>query len=763
LELDPNTIVALAGGTYSGSLGLPAGVTLWGACPEQTTISLEPSNDRFRSALTADAGTARVTNLSIDNPVGPALSARGVGTNVRVDRVSIVQATGAGIHAQSGSRVDLNDVRVAGVRPSDLDSSGVATPVHADDATVFADHVFIIMTSTGTTHGALVSGARSRLHLRDAWVGRSEVREAAVEAPIVGISFRNGGHLDARRVVIERAGDIGLAGNARSYPPELGSVLEDVVILDTRGSSSGVLDVGPTGGTGVYLEGGLLTRAERLRIDGASSSGLVVTHPSGDATLSDLVIRNVAREDATPAIQSARASRVRIHRLALDFDRGSGLHVASGSVLDLRKAWFEAGSTGDHGPLVDVKTTARFHGSELFAASSPMPAFRATGRRTRIELDDLVLAQPHASGGPHGAVEASDFASVTLRGAWLDHLPGPAVRASTNAHPTVRNTFVTDAAGADLEIGVFDLASGAEAVLESTHVEGVDGLGVAVRGSATELTVRDSTFRNVGRAYESASALNARDGRLIIRSVLIEEAHGIGVSVGKDASLDAEALVIRDMRPTVGLGTGGWGVHGRGARSVDLRHFVVTRAREYGVFMNACESVALDDGIVEDTQGSALDDALGLGVRLRNIGRQATSERLSVSGSRGFGVLVEGGMLELRDLEVVETRDSDCELPCSEEIAHGLGVLGEAQLTLESSRVARSETCGIVATEEARVSANGLLLELNSIAACGARDLVAVVSGPCTRLTDNGTDQWLDDEAIQPSRLVPRRLEEIEE
>jgi len=675
-----------------------------------------------------------------------------------VDRVSVTGATTYGVGAQSQARVVVRQTRVEGVFPSDEDSVETASLLWANDAVLDAERVFLVMRETGLTHGALASTARSELHLRDAWIGRVEARDD--RAPYVGLSVIRGAYLDARRVIVDRAGDAGLLGDALATETTRGIVLEDVVVRDTRGSSVGAYRSGPLGGTGVHLVDVRVRRADRLVIDGTAGRGLTAGGLYANAQLFDTVIRDVGRTHADSAIRVERAAQLTIRGLALQHDRSPALWASMGSVATLHDAWLGRTEASDAaGAELRVDSNARIRGVRL--AGRGIAGVRAENRRTRVELEDFVLLEPRASGAARAVIDVSDYARTRLIRGWIDGASGPVLVASDSARPTIRHVRITDSAVSSEAGAVLGFLDAAEATVGPIVVAGAGGSGLEARGDDTTLTLANARIERVNAAGKSIGAglVVTDSARATLTDTAVAQTRGMGIRVGSGAHFEADGLFVSEPRPD-GSGRRGWGVAASDALRVELRHFIVAGSREHGVFLDGCQAVELDDGIIEGTESSAFDGAQGIGLRLRGAPAESSSERLLLAGHRGYGVLLEGSHLDARDLEVRAVASPRCaELgTCSDSVAHGIGLTAAAELTMGSARVRGADACGVLVIDPAALKAEGVTLEANGTAICGAPALEQLLTDRCTHLLDNQRRSWLTEDEIAPTDLIPGRF-----
>ena len=192
-------VVAVGRGRYTSWLQLPNGVTLWGACPEQTVLS---GDVEAGSVLAMGGVSATLRNLSIDHPGAAAVGAIGAGTELRLENVVVRASLGAAVNAIEGGHIAMSHVLVTGTLPAS-DGSGPAIAVDTG-STMDAQRV------------ALEGSATMAAYIRD--LGTTVTIEDSVIADVTahgrlqpaGIQVGRSSAFVLRRSVVERATDVGL-------------------------------------------------------------------------------------------------------------------------------------------------------------------------------------------------------------------------------------------------------------------------------------------------------------------------------------------------------------------------------------------------------------------------------------------------------------------------------------------------------------------------------------------------------------------------
>lgn len=323
----PNTVIAVARGTYDGRADVFEGITIWGACPEETILTSSAASEAD-TVLGAFFGTGELRNVTVRAPVTMGVFVSN-GASLRLEDVVIDGASGYGIYASEvGTRVTLERVIVrdaatfpsgnggVGVQAVDgaslegrrvaIERSAEIQLVVAFDSAATLERAVLrdALGSTGVkrtgTAVAVQEGGALTLTASAVWghpstailsaLGSSvTVTDVAIEAsidatPSLGapaLEVRVGSTLTGSHVHVE-----GARGAALTASEDGAFTLTDVVVRDTRPARD--LD---DNGAGMSLEGQSSATIRRALFEGNRRVG-IVTRPLTRLTATDLVVRD---------------------------------------------------------------------------------------------------------------------------------------------------------------------------------------------------------------------------------------------------------------------------------------------------------------------------------------------------------------------------------------------------------------------------------------------------------------------------------------
>jgi hypothetical protein len=345
------TVVALAKGTYEGTLSLRAGVRVIGACAAETIVTGLDAPTPAVVSVSGIGEEALLRNVTIANPPQWGASILGA-ERLRLEGVAIDSATEHGIYCQAGGEITLDRVAVRNTRPRPGDGTGgrgitaemggrvVATRVVSErnrDAGFLAHDGELVLSDVAVRD----TGSRES----DGYFGR-------------GINVEVGSLLEASRVVVEGNRDVGIFLSAST------AMLEDVLVRDTSPQERG-----RTRGRGLVVNGGAQLVASRVAITRSYELGVFANEVDTELTMSDAIIadvapdardgwsgRGVSVQDGAMAALSRVAVR-RTHDVGLMATReGSILQVEDVSVsetLTTAGVPVAAGMGAQHGGQID--------------------------------------------------------------------------------------------------------------------------------------------------------------------------------------------------------------------------------------------------------------------------------------------------------------------------------------------------------------------------------------------------------------------------
>lgn len=835
-ELAPGTVVALAKGRYVGAVEPVGDVILWGACPEETVLTA--SDDVFRQGtlqLSTPGTSLTVKNLRVSGGtrLGVYIDSP---SSLQIEGAIIEQTRRAAIVVENEGRLRLewSVIRDTQGEPSDLSFGNGLSVTESGQATV--DHVLFERNRTvavqavgaGTrlnmvdsvvrdtrsqaanlgrgdgifvvngAHAdvrrvlfernrfstALVTGEGAYLILEDAVIRDTQSQESD-QAFGRGLSVERGARVEVRRAMFERNRDLGVSviGGARLS----GS---DVVIRDTQSRS-----LTQNFGDGLLVQDGGQADLQRAVVEGNRSTGVSVQGENSSLVLEDAMIRDT----------KSRADNE---------TRGVGLHVSSGARAEVRRAILERNRA--------VGVAARGENTELFLED-------AVVRDTRSRRSDQLLGYGLSINEKAGAQvrravfeRNRDFGILVETGA--DLLMEDIVARDTESRAvdqaSGRGLGVLTGARVEVRRGVFDrnrtngvlVAEASDLVVEDALVrntrgqasdqldgsglmvfsgsslggrrvvlEGNRSFGVYVEGEGSRLSLEDAVVRDtrsqesdqtVGRGLAIGSGVEVS-----VRRALFEGNRDLAVlASGPDAELLLEDAVLRDTKSIDADKRRGRGLAVELGARATVRRAVFARNREYGVSINGDGSkLTLENAIVRDTEGRALDQEGGIGLSVR-FGARAEVRRVLFERNRTIGVLVNhadanlvmtdavirdtqsrardrllgrglsvqyGGRADVRRALLKRSQEvgavvfdstatlSDTvvdtvffppcvndPLPCIQ-TAHGIVSSGATStVVLERVGVYRTKQCGIALISEGRLDGSNVLIAENAAGAC---------------------------------------------
>ncbi|MGF1469805.1 MAG: hypothetical protein ACFCGT_27080 [Sandaracinaceae bacterium] len=293
----------------------------------------------------------------------------------------------------------------------------------------------------------------------------------------------------------------------------------------------------------------------------------------------------------------------------------------------------------DRPAVVDIgRHDASIRFESVRIGPSPAVGLRVRDPGAVVSLDGIEVADVT---GDRAAVVVTSAAHAVARSvvvrdtrAGPDGRDGQGIRIEESGRLELRRALVAR----NRTVGVFVGGDGAEALLED----------VVIRG--TEARLSDGAF---GRGLQVQLGARAE-----LRGGLLERNRDVAVFVGVEgAEAVLEHLVIRDTQAQRRDGAFGRGLAVEFGARAELRHGLIERNRDIGVWMIGEGSEAvLEDFIVRDTLARQSDGALGRGVSVE-LGARVALRRGLLERNRDAAVFVgsAGAEAELEDLVVRET------------------------------------------------------------------------------------------------------------
>ncbi len=550
-------VIALAKGTYTETVTLSHGVTLWGACVAETVLTA-PGPENQPAVLVRTAG-ARLGNLRLEAPrIGVWLD--GAGWTATLDDLVITGAHVVGLAAFNGARVSGARVVIRDTAPlSGTTDYGQGLEV-GTGATIELDEVALLTTRDTA---ALVHGEGSFLALRDAVIADTDGATVDVGAAGHGMVVTLAAQAAGERLVFERNRKVSL------YVDDAAQVtLTDTVIRDTRPSRDE-----PDDGGGVLVGSGAHLALQSSLVERSRMIGLFAYAAS--ATLTDVVVRGTLPAGGSQTL-------------------GNGLLAQAGAELVVTRCAVE----GNH----NVGLSAEGVGTRLVATD-------ITVRRTRRQLVDGLAGS---------AFVFTDAASATVSRAVVDDNECGAVVANGGAtelllaDAIIRGTHSCAADGLDGRGLVVQF--GASVIAQRLLVEQNRGAGVLVAKVGSVLRMSDTLVQDTRGAEvngESGDGLHVQERAVAeLNRVLLRRNREVGLFVAVDAVVNGSDVVVEDTQPTecppeLCLYRAGIGAIATDRAYLNLRRFVLRDNVQAGL-------VLASDGAADLAVGEVRSNGIGV-------------------------------------------------------------------------------------------------------------------------------------------------------
>jgi hypothetical protein len=527
----PGDIIALSKGTHTVNAALPAGITVFGACTAQTTVTTVSSTTLQAALWTSSAGVS-VRNLRITGPRA-ALTADGANATLDVQDVVVDSATAGGLIVLSGSRATARDVVIRKTAPYNG---------------IFGNAIVVQEASTlRLTRAVLEANANVALQAGDQGTSIIASDLAILDTrPLPdhtmgrGINAQNGASVDVSRAIVQGSRDTGIIALSSSRV-----TLTDVVVRDTIENQST-----HEHGDGLAAQGGQLT-GQRVRATHNANSG--VEADQGTLSLTDALIETTtvpSGPNGTGVGAAAlRNGTITLERAVLRDNIGLG-----GVAIGASMVFTDVTLSGTQ--FVATPVQGDYGGGALFLqmgshATVSRTRFTHNGSVALLVLDvgsilsgtDLTIdaTQPNPNGlGGVGAIFARG-AQAVLMGLTLDgNATGALDVGDTGTSVSVDDLVVTNTAsdgtgsyGQGVLVRTGANLSGNRALVSNNHVAGLMADGMGATASFTGFSGK-GTQPCTGTAHcpmgSTPSQLAALDGaHVTLGDVLLA---GDGSSIG---------------------------------------------------------------------------------------------------------------------------------------------------------------------------------------------------------------------------------------
>lgn len=540
-------MVAIGRGRFREALTVPAGVTLWGSCTEETLLAA-PAPAAGAGTLTVLAPGVELRNLRLGG-AGPGLWVEGSEASVRLRDVAVEGAASAGIVVTAGASLVAEGLAVRDTLPEAGGRYGRGLVVRGGGRATAA---FVVLERNREVSLSAEDGG-TEVALTDAAILDTLGQEVDGGAG-TAVQVVEGAHLVLERGIVERSRSLGVlvAGGGSAE-------LSEVVVREVLGQESdGTL------GRGLHVQSeGSRLEARRLLVDRCRDAGLAAT--SGAALrLEDAVVR-----DTACSVDCGRRGPPE------DDLSGRGLHVQTGGRLEAER---------------------------LLLAGNRDVGLVVRGEGTTAALADLtvldMLSHEVDRGGGHG-LEVGFGASVSLDRALFDGCRTVAVVAAEPGTVldvvdlAVLETLPQDSdgfGGRGLEV-----FAGAVATFERVLVSGATDIGVLSGQPGTEVTGSDlQVLRTVGDAAGlwGRGLVVTEGGLFAARRVRLEANRDIGlVAAGEGTVLRLEDAAVTGTRArgcaetTCADSPSGTGAYAADAGHLELTRFVLAGSALCGLLL----------------------------------------------------------------------------------------------------------------------------------------------------------------------------------
>ncbi len=328
-SLSPGTTVALAKGTYGGTLPLRPGVQVVGACVAETVVTGIDGPVLAVVQVTGTGETAVLRNITIRNSTQVGTSTAD-GRSLVLAGVLIEGAHEIGVlSVGAGTNVSLTDTVVRHTGPN-MATGGFGFGIAVEDGAHLEATRLVVSDNRAT--GVFGAGVDSAIRLTDAVI-RDTAPRASDRADGNGVLVQRGATLDATRILVERNHSGGIMALGTGSAAKLTDV---VVRANVSQASNGRL------GRGIGVQFGATLEATRLLVANNDELGIFGTHEGTSLSLSDVVIRDIQPRVADGAggigIVVQGDARLDGSRVLIDGAGDMGLMANLGSHVELRDA-----------------------------------------------------------------------------------------------------------------------------------------------------------------------------------------------------------------------------------------------------------------------------------------------------------------------------------------------------------------------------------------------------------------------------------------
>lgn len=499
----------------------------------------------------------------------------------------------------------------------------------------------------------------------------------------------------------------------------VGACTGDVILEPAPGATTPVVIAAAGSVTlrGLTLRGGPIG----LQVKGATvsadslvverSGGIGVRVDAGSLSLKSSVVRDiVAGLAGDPVGVFALGGVTTVDDVTVDGSAGTGVSVWRGASMVARGlSVVHTGKTGsdDLGWGIDVESAGSFEGSRVFVSGASFAGLAASGKGSRIRLEDSVVGDvalgTFGPGGPSlgAGLALSEGSSAEIHRVSFGKTAGASMLVAVQSSLVADHVTARDGGDAGEGIGGLYVIASKAAVSSSVVVGAVrnglqsySGATVSVDGVLVRDTKPTSARSSgIGALVSGTSALDGK--RLTLERNATAQLVALEGSVVK---LDALATLEARLGTADNFGAAGIGLIGDDASKITLSNAYLGQSRFFGVSLRRGASFQATGFVVDGVELAAGEAGYGV---LVIEGSSATLEDFAIRGTHGASLVV--GEKDSKATLVRGTlRD-----PLADEtpgVARGLSVQEGASVSLERVRILRSKATAMYITSSSRAS-----------------------------------------------------------